>query len=447
MRVRIAGNCRILGCICALLAAAAAGATENADFAVRVIGGGTSCAGEEAIVEVRADFNLTGENTQEVRGFALPICHVPYQLEILEAKAGTGFDPQTGVDADFNSITVSSRGVVQTVIVDLREPRGIPPVNDFPSLEIRYLVEDAADPARVWPCDRTIGSPPAVLSFSTGSTKYEPAPGSLEDTEISSPCDPPERTFRVRAAIDQGLRVYCGAGTGSTIVDVLVSEDPVACCPPRLLKGISLSLQVPEDLSVVRFLPGDLPAYSLSPREGDGCWQIDTLYLPSPRLEEERVAVRVEVAAVPGFWPDGFPAAQRDLRFGAACLPEAPSGVILLDGAVASFTPETGFTFRLPVVPYCPRFKRGDVDGGGSMNLADATQILMWLYTTGGPRPTCMDAADANDDGRIDISDPIYILTYLFASGTPPPPPLEACGKDLTEDDLDCDSFAACPGS
>jgi len=59
--------------------------------------------------------------------------------------------------------------------------------------------------------------------------------------------------------------------------------------------------------------------------------------------------------------------------------------------------------------------------------------------------PTCYDAADADDNGRLELTDAIYALTYLFLGGPSPPEPFTACGKDVTESELDCDGFAACP--
>ena len=45
----------------------------------------------------------------------------------------------------------------------------------------------------------------------------------------------------------------------------------------------------------------------------------------------------------------------------------------------------------------------------------------------------------------LDITDPIANLTHQFVGGpSPAVPGKDTCGADPTEDDLTCDSFAAC---
>lgn len=88
-------------------------------------------------------------------------------------------------------------------------------------------------------------------------------------------------------------------------------------------------------------------------------------------------------------------------------------------------------------------FERGDANADGSVQLADVTFILGYLFD-GGTTPSCLDAADANDDGSLDISDAMKLLIYLFGEGAQPPAPFGACGEDPTADALDCADFAPC---
>jgi len=87
--------------------------------------------------------------------------------------------------------------------------------------------------------------------------------------------------------------------------------------------------------------------------------------------------------------------------------------------------------------------RRGDANGDGELDIADAV-FLLWYLFADGRTPGCDDAADATDDGVLEISDPIAILGQLFLGQEPPGGFLGICGSDLTEDSLDCESAAPC---
>lgn len=83
-----------------------------------------------------------------------------------------------------------------------------------------------------------------------------------------------------------------------------------------------------------------------------------------------------------------------------------------------------------------PRFRRGDCDANGSVNISDAIFTANHLFLDY-PRWLCDDACDANDDGEVDLTDATYVLTYLFRGGAPPPAPgPETCGVDESDDYL-----------
>lgn len=79
-------------------------------------------------------------------------------------------------------------------------------------------------------------------------------------------------------------------------------------------------------------------------------------------------------------------------------------------------------------------FYRGDVNGDGSIDLADPISTLSFLFGDGGSL-SCPDAGDANDDGKVDLADAIACLSYLYTDGIIEPP-IDACGPDPTEDNL-----------
>jgi hypothetical protein len=60
---------------------------------------------------------------------------------------------------------------------------------------------------------------------------------------------------------------------------------------------------------------------------------------------------------------------------------------------------------------------KGDVDGNGSVNVADVFYLINTLFA-GGPAPVC--GADANGDGQVNIADVFYLINYLFAGGPAP---------------------------
>ncbi len=64
-------------------------------------------------------------------------------------------------------------------------------------------------------------------------------------------------------------------------------------------------------------------------------------------------------------------------------------------------------------------FLRGDANGDGVINVADAMYIINYLFT-GGPAPDPLEAGDANCDGTVNIADAMHLINYLFAGGPPP---------------------------
>lgn len=91
-----------------------------------------------------------------------------------------------------------------------------------------------------------------------------------------------------------------------------------------------------------------------------------------------------------------------------------------------------------------PVFQRGDL-GDGSVTVADAIQVLRYLFERGST-PSCLSSADANDDGRVDVSDAVGIILHLFGGVSTLPAPFGECGTDPTPDELSCVSSEACSG-
>jgi dockerin type I repeat protein len=86
------------------------------------------------------------------------------------------------------------------------------------------------------------------------------------------------------------------------------------------------------------------------------------------------------------------------------------------------------------------RFKRGDANFDGVVNISDAIFNLTYLFL-GGTGPPCEDAADADDNGKIEITDAVRILNHLFLGTAVLPAPYPAEGEDTTADPLTCPGF------
>jgi hypothetical protein len=92
-----------------------------------------------------------------------------------------------------------------------------------------------------------------------------------------------------------------------------------------------------------------------------------------------------------------------------------------------------------PVLPPVVFFRRGDANGDGGVDMADAIFTLDFLFL-GGAAPGCEKAADANDDGSVNVSDPTATLAHLFMGDEPPSFTFGAIAPDWTPDDLTCAS-------
>ncbi len=64
---------------------------------------------------------------------------------------------------------------------------------------------------------------------------------------------------------------------------------------------------------------------------------------------------------------------------------------------------------------------RGNVDDQSSINVADVTYLVDYLFR-GGPEPQCFEEGDVNGDGNINVADLTYLVNHLFRDGMPPPP-------------------------
>jgi hypothetical protein len=82
--------------------------------------------------------------------------------------------------------------------------------------------------------------------------------------------------------------------------------------------------------------------------------------------------------------------------------------------------------------PMGPRFRRGDHDGSGLVDITDPLNLLSFLFLGQTP-PICQDASDGDNSAALDISDALNVLGFLFLGSFPlndTPPGPNTCGLD-----------------
>jgi 1,4-alpha-glucan branching enzyme len=87
-------------------------------------------------------------------------------------------------------------------------------------------------------------------------------------------------------------------------------------------------------------------------------------------------------------------------------------------------------------------FVRGDCNGDGIVQMADAVHALSALFR-GAAIGACEAACDANADDSLDVSDPVFTLLHLFGGGPAPAAPWPDCGGSAGG--LSCSSSCAAP--
>jgi hypothetical protein len=71
-------------------------------------------------------------------------------------------------------------------------------------------------------------------------------------------------------------------------------------------------------------------------------------------------------------------------------------------------------------------FARGDANDDGSIDIADAVSVLLYLFA--GSAVVEKSASDIDGNGSLEVTDSIYLLQYLFTGGPAPPPPFPEPG-------------------
>ena len=124
------------------------------------------------------------------------------------------------------------------------------------------------------------------------------------------------------------------------------------------------------------------------------------------------------------------------------------NNVITYDGASKKAFKPQGLILNLsgtsiPDCGYGSIFIRGDANGDGRVDIADAINIVYNVVPglQGDPtqyvRILCMDSADVNSDGSMNLADTIFLIDWQFRGGPAPDAPFPLCGIPPTTE-LSC---------
>lgn len=373
-----------------------------------------------------------------VQGWSYGMCHDPLQLALTDLVDGeTTLTVKGGNPPDFNAVNDQPNpgtGFTIGVVIDFFGLQQLAPGTAYELNEATYSI--LASTGTTVPldfCDTlanpqvqtvVVAGPTFVPVQTSGSISVEEniepfvlrvgeavAP-SGSDVTLAVTLDNPDAvagfqiglandgSVAVPSAIDPGAALLAtngGQGPGFWSFD-LNPELPTGTTA-GLLVGALISLEPPFDL-----LPAGVSADLLTL----------TYTLPSPIAED---------LSTPVDFSD-------ELGQGVETLLIANGEGVNLDERVS------GMITSLAVSG--PTLIRGDANGDGSVNVADAAVLAQWLFASG-PASPCEDVGDVDDDGTLNpLEDLFFLVAYLFQDGPSPAAPFPDCGPDQTADALDC---------
>ena len=257
------------------------------------------------------------------------------------------------------------------------------------------------------------------------------------------------QSFTIR--IDPVVIPYDPAtGVGSATTQIHVSQDIVGGIPVVDTAGFSLGFT--NDPSVFKVASLDLagvladlnggagPNLSTANVYPDGATGsaiygnlgITLIPYPSPLLVFE-----ITLETIPSAWIGNTVGGTATFATGSPVQSQPPVQTVMTYGPGQTQSPMAWLFPTLQFAPEDQLFTRGDADGDGSViAVGDAITILGGLFANGDI--PCEAAADVNGDGTLDIADPIALLSYGFGGGPPPPAPFPSCGLESVTTTLTC---------
>jgi hypothetical protein len=120
------------------------------------------------------------------------------------------------------------------------------------------------------------------------------------------------------------------------------------------------------------------------------------------------------------------------VRVELVAAPNSEHNQFVIDGVLGVMDPE-----GRDCIPPQTRFRRGDANSDGVLDISDPLAILQRLFLEGDGCFCTGVAFDSNDDDKVDISDAIQLLDFLFLGTSEDlPEPFLQCGTDPTPGSL-----------
>ncbi len=239
------------------------------------------------------------------------------------------------------------------------------------------------------------------------------------------------------------------SGDGSFSITLSVAENPDNSTFPSDVQGFSMSIAHDSDLvTLVDFEQlgriADLPTCDFV-----GCIFEDGLRIGIVTdlmggvflsFEEETAVLEVDYATVAGVFVDKTGVVTTEIYWTDEAGTPVLVNTVVVGGEVLS---PLAFDDATVTLAPAPSFLRGDRNGDGRVDIADAVSIIRGAFLNG-PASPCEDAGDVDDDGtEHGLIDTIALLEWIFFDGAPPHAPGPSqCGLDPTADDLDCATVA-----
>ena len=199
------------------------------------------------------------------------------------------------------------------------------------------------------------------------------------------------------------------------------TDDTIAL---RIDKDVTLhKLNFPSNLSTVKLDPSDwVLKYATNPP-----WKLYIVTLDE-ELNDSRqyLAYNDTIQArggsgsntwsiIGGSLPNGYSIDSNGIISGSTTDTGLFTFTVLVDDNFTSYSDRAEFTVYVSPTSVLP----GDVDLSASVNVADITYLVAYLFLGGAP-PSVLNTADVNGSCEINVDDLNYLVAYLFQGGSPP---------------------------